>query len=163
MFTIEFVFQLKKSKKKTISNVFLRLAMTAAVRLCMEGRFQRNDSSSTLPTKKPMKDPIESILELTYLMNNTTEGENLNTIENLLNSLIKNPQSVLQEIDIHRLRAILYRDVVRPDRHKSGKNVVVVVVNFRQYFLFLCFLSFSSLSSLIFFFCLPFLSFRSLI
>ena len=114
--------------------------MTAAVRVCMEGRFQRNDPAApAAPAKTPMKDPIESILELTYLMNNSTDGENANTIENFLNTLIKNPQSVLQELDIHRLRAVLYRDVVRPDRHKSGKNVVVVVVNFANIFFSFCF------------------------
>ena len=115
--------------------------MTAAVRLCMEGRFHRVDPSISTPmnvVKGPLKDPIESILELTYLMNAPAENELGNTLESLLNTLIKNPQSVLQELDIQRLRAILYRDVVRPDRHKSGKNVVVVVVNFRQYSLFLC-------------------------
>lgn len=120
--------------------------MTTAVRHCMECRFQRFDPTlapkpPTTPAaaKTPAKDPIESILEITYLMNAPNENEVDHTIEGLLASFIRNPQSVLQELDIHRLRAIIYRDVVRQDRNKNGKNVVLVVVNFRISFLTLLF------------------------
>ncbi|CAF4699057.1 unnamed protein product, partial [Rotaria magnacalcarata] len=63
---------------------------------------------------------------------NTSEAENESEDENddislLIASFIKNPESVLQELDIQRLRAIIYRDVVRQDRTKSNKGVVVVV------------------------------------
>ena len=118
--------------------------MTSAVRHCMECRYQRFDSTSvskpfppsaaTAVTKGPIKDPIEIILELTYLMNSSNELEIDSTIENLLSSIIKNPESILQELDIQRLRAMIYRDVVRQDRNKAGKNVVIVVVNLTQYF-----------------------------
>lgn len=111
--------------------------MTTAVRNCMECRFQRFDTSknSQLPppsTAKPpgFKDPIESILESTYLFNSSSDSATDENIENLLSSFIKNSESVLQDIDIQRLRAIIYRDVVRQDRSKTGKNVVIVVVNF---------------------------------
>ncbi|UJR15136.1 hypothetical protein I4U23_002101 [Adineta vaga] len=115
----------------------LRLVMTTAVRHCVECRFQRFDSSSTSKSsttqpKTPMKDPIEAILELTYLLNASPETDQNENLENLLNSFIKNPESVLQDIDIHRLRAIIYRDVVRQDRSKTGKNVVVVVDDSKQ-------------------------------
>lgn len=119
--------------------------MTTAVRHCMECRFQRFDRSfvpkpseptSPLSAKSPMKDPIESIIELTYLMNSSAESDTDENIERLVASFIKNPESVLQDIDIQRLRAIIYRDVVRQNRSKNGKNVVVVVVNFRNIFLF---------------------------
>jgi hypothetical protein len=108
--------------------------MTTAVRHCMECRFQRFDISKTSLTpsqqsKTSLKDPIESILELTYLLNSPQDNNNDENIETLLLSFIKNSESVLQDIDIQRLRAILYRDVVRQDRSKTGKNVVVVVVN----------------------------------
>jgi hypothetical protein len=108
--------------------------MTAAVRHCMEFRFQKFDSSKTLNTlltpKGTIKDPLETILELTYLMQTNDDDDNENDdISNLIASFIKNPESVLQELDIQRLRAIIYRDVVRQDRSKTGKNVVVVVVN----------------------------------
>jgi hypothetical protein len=108
--------------------------MTTAVRHCMECRFQRFDISKTSSTpsqqsKTSLKDPIESILELTYLLNSPQDNNNDENIETLLLSFIKNSESVLQDIDIQRLRAILYRDVVRQDRSKTGKNVVVVVVN----------------------------------
>lgn len=76
-----------------------------------------------------VKDPLEIILESTYLMKIDDHEDNDQSLEALIDSFIKNPQSVLQDIDIHRLRAILYRDVVRQDRNKSGKNVVIVVVN----------------------------------
>lgn len=106
--------------------------MTAAVRSCMESRFRSFDTSklpSTLLTSKgAIKDPLETILELTDLMN-LHEGEQENQdLTTLIGSQIRNPESVLQELDIQRLRAIIYRDVVRQDRSKSGKNVVVVVV-----------------------------------
>ncbi len=105
--------------------------MTTAVRQCIECRFQRFDTSKTTPSqsKTPLKDPIESILELTYLFNSPQDNNLDKNIESLLLSFIKNSESVLQDIDIQRLRAIIYRDVVRQDRSKTGKNVVVVVVN----------------------------------
>ena len=129
--------------------------MTSAVRHCMECRYQRFDPASTAKpsppsapaaaTKGPIKDPIEIILELTYLMNSSNEIDTDPTIESLLSSIIKNPESVLQELDIQRLRAMIYRDVVRQDRNKAGKNVVIVVVNLTQYlssfFAQLCFMS----------------------
>jgi len=124
--------------------------MTTAVRHCVECRFQRFDptltSKPSQPLKTPMKDPIESVLELTYLMNSPQENDMDETIENLLASFIKNAEAVLQDIDIHRLRAVVYRDVVRQDRNKTGKNVVIVVVNFKQYFL-----------SLLYVFCVAFI------
>ena len=113
----------------------LRLTMTAAVRNCMEFRFQKFDSSkvppTVVPTKGATKDPIETILELTYLMTITDHDHDdpSNDINELIASFVKNPESVLQELDLQRLRAIIYRDVVRQDRSKTGKNVVVVVVN----------------------------------
>jgi hypothetical protein len=115
--------------------------MTTSVRHCMEYRYQQFDPSLTikppqLQSKVPMKDPIETILELTYLMNISNENEVEENIESLLSSFIKNPESVLQEIDIQRLRAIIYRDVVRQDRSKTGKNIVVVVVNLINIFSF---------------------------
>jgi hypothetical protein len=117
--------------------------MTAAVRHCMEYRFQRFDSSkmpNTLLTSKGIiKDPLETILELNYLMNtNENEANDDDDISQLIASFIKNPESVLQELDIQRLRAIIYRDVVRPDRSKTNKPAVVVVVNHAS--LFLCFI-----------------------
>lgn len=107
--------------------------MTAAVRNCMEYRFQKFDSSKStttlLTSKGTIKDPLETILELTYLMHTNEHDNEDDDITNLIASFIKNPESVLQELDIQRLRAVIYRDVVRQDRSKTGKNVVVVVVN----------------------------------
>ena len=106
--------------------------MTTAVRNCMESR-HRSFETSKIPTalltsKGTMRDPLETILELTDLMS-LHEGEHENEDPtNLMGSAIRNPESVLQELDIQRLRAIIYRDVVRQDRSKSGKSVVVVVV-----------------------------------
>ena len=82
-------------------------------------------------TKATIRDPLESILELTDLMNNTENDPTQDTADmaTILSSFIKNRESVLQELDIQRLRAIIYRDVVRPDRSRTGKNVVVVAVN----------------------------------
>lgn len=123
---------LKKNHCQEKKNCAFFLAMTAAVRNCMESRFRTFDTSklstTLLTSKGTMKDPLETILELTDLMN-LHEGEQENQdLTTLIGSQIRNPESVLQELDIQRLRAIIYRDVVRQDRSKSGKNVVVVVV-----------------------------------
>ncbi|CAF1181559.1 unnamed protein product [Rotaria sp. Silwood1] len=114
----------------------LRLTMTTAVRNCMECRFQRFDrslisktSESTLQQIKPLiKDPIESIIELTYLLNSSSQENNHDdNIENLLAIFIKNPESVLQDIDIQRLRAIIYRDV---DDTKQSQFLALSIVYF---------------------------------
>jgi hypothetical protein len=139
--------------------------MTTAVRHCMECRFQRFDPSLTSkpsqPSKTPMKDPIESILELTYLINSPQDNHRDETLESLITSFLKNPESVLQDIDIHRLRAIIYRDVVRQDRSKTGKNVVVVVVNLSNILHSLlyvfCFALIVSLFSSILYICVSFI------
>ena len=122
--------------------------MSTAVRQCMECRFERVDTSkaaasppattNTTAAKGPFRDPIETLLDLTYLFNTSSEANSAeDNLENLLLSFIKNSESVLQDVDIQRLRAILYRDVVRQDRSKTGKNVVIVVVNlFFALFLF---------------------------
>lgn len=123
------------------------LAMTAAVRHCMEYRFQKFDSSkppSTLSTAKgALKEPLESILELTDLMNDSEFSNDYDydneDVAQLIASFVKNPESVLQELDIQRLRAIIYRDVVRPDRSKTNKNVVAIVVNQASFFVLYCF------------------------
>ena len=113
--------------------LFVHVAMTNAVRHCMECRFQKYDPWKThttlLTPKGTTKDPLETILELTYLMHTNEDDNDNDDIAQLIASFIKNPESVLQELDIQRLRAIIYRDVVRQDRSKTGKNVVVVVVN----------------------------------
>jgi hypothetical protein len=130
MFTFKYVTYIVVVIDK--EHVLLCLAMTAAVRICAECRFQRFDTTTIVDssTKKiTTKDPTDIILDLTYLMNAPNENELSHSIEGLLVSLIRNPQSVLQELDIQRLRAIIYRDVVRQDRNKSGKNVVIVAVN----------------------------------
>lgn len=108
--------------------------MANAVRHCIECRFQRFDTarispSTSSPSKPGFKDPLECILELTSLLNTPPDEKNEEDIDNLLLSSVKNFEFVLQDLDIHRLRAILYRDVVRQDRSKTGKNVVIVVVN----------------------------------
>ena len=125
--------------------------MTNAVRHCIECRFQRFETGKTVPptppppppssttTKPTFKDPLECILELTSLLNSSPNDDQDEDIDSLLLSSIKNSESVLQDLDIHRLRAILYRDVVRQDRNKTGKNVVIVVVNPSNIFFFLCF------------------------
>lgn len=127
--------------------------MTTAVRHCVECRFQRVDrslvskpsetssaaSSAQQQSKASFKDPVESIIELTYLLNSPPSSDTDETFESLLASFVKNPDSVLQDIDIQRLRAIIYRDVVRQNRSKTGKNVVIVVVNLRNIFLSLLF------------------------
>ncbi|CAF4550419.1 unnamed protein product, partial [Rotaria sp. Silwood2] len=98
---------------------YLRLTMTLAVCHRIEYHFQRFDrslisktSESTSQTKPSMKDPIESIIELTYLLNSPLQKNDLDeNIESLLATFINNPESVLQDIDIQRLCTIIYCDV----------------------------------------------------
>ncbi|CAF3824988.1 unnamed protein product [Rotaria sp. Silwood1] len=70
----------------------LRLSMTTAVCHCMKCRFQKFDSSK--------------------LSNSTLTQKTSN----------KDPLEILQELDVQRLRAIIYRDVVRSDRSKPNKK-----------------------------------------
>ncbi|CAF2183984.1 unnamed protein product [Rotaria magnacalcarata] len=102
--------------------------MTTAVRHFMECHYQKFDASKlpkiTSAGKASIKDPLETILELTHLMNlteNESDEEN-DDISMLIASFIKNPESVLQELDIQRLRAVIYRDVVRPDRNLNSDD-----------------------------------------
>ncbi|CAF0746128.1 unnamed protein product [Didymodactylos carnosus] len=121
----------------------LRLTMTVAVRQCMECRFQRFDTTripqQQLTAKQSQqklsaKDPVEAVLELTQLMtqNDQEHIENYRANESddillLLSSLIKNPDSVLQELDVHRLRALIYRDV---DDTKQSQFLALAIVYF---------------------------------
>ena len=129
--------------------------MTNAVRHFVECRLRRIDRTSISKgiesvlesTKSPLKDPVESIIRLTSFMSPLQDNEMDETIETLIGSSIKNPETVLQDLDIQRLRAIIYRDVVRQNRSKNGKSVVAVVVNFSNFF---------SVFFLLYVFCLAF-------
>ncbi|CAF3100193.1 unnamed protein product [Rotaria sp. Silwood2] len=73
---------------------------------------------------------IESIIEFTYLLNSPPQENNLDeNNKNLLATFIGNPESVLQDIDIESLCAIVYHDAVRQNRNKTGKNIVIIVLS----------------------------------
>jgi hypothetical protein len=92
------------------------------------------------------KDPIEALLEIQLNSHNkpgngpqkhrsnSTNGTNTNnSAGHELNKMY--PECLLQNVDIYRLKALIYRDVVRNERTKS-KPFVVVVREFFSYFSF---------------------------
>ena len=104
----------------------LRLTFTYAVKNCLDFRKRlnnphlRSSSFSTTPVNTYLdeakainnKDPIEALLEA-----------QLNGEGNLKQNTF---ESLLQDIDIYRLKALLYRDVVRNERNRSKPIVSVV-------------------------------------
>lgn len=99
----------------------LRLTFTYAVRSCLEFKkinkikpiTESGNSFSTLAAK----DPVEALLE------NQVKSEGAGMKKDCL----------LQDIDLFRLRALVYRDVVRNDRNKAKPFVVVDDVKQSQY------------------------------
>ncbi len=69
------------------------------------------------------KDPVEALVEM-QLKNLETSSS---TQQNISTKIY--PESLLQNIDIYRLKALVYRDVVRNDRNKSKPFVIVVSVD----------------------------------
>ena len=114
----------------------LRLSFTNAVRNCLEfRRTQANNvgshrGSCTLTdivneSKVTVnKDPVEALIELqmnSYLNSDTKPSE-----KQSVPGSRKFSECLLQNVDICRLKALIYRDVVRNDRNKAKPFVIVV-------------------------------------
>lgn len=99
----------------------LRLTFTYAVRTCLEFKkinkqtpvIESGNNFNTLASK----DPVEALLE------NQMKRESTGMKKDCL----------LQDIDLYRLRALVYRDVVRNDRNKAKPFVIVDDVKQSQY------------------------------
>jgi hypothetical protein len=120
-------------------------AFTFAVRNCLEFR-RHNPNNPNLVANNNLtdilneakligsKDPVEALIEmqLKNLEASSTSQQNISTKIY--------PECLLQNVDIYRLKALVYRDVVRNDRNKSKPFVIVVSV----YCFFVIFFSFLS-------------------
>lgn len=74
------------------------------------------------------KDPVEALLELqlyAHKMSLEPKSANPPTSNPLIGAKLY-PECLLQNIDIFRLKALVYRDVVRNDRNKARPFVIVV-------------------------------------
>ena len=79
-------------------------------------------------TKVSVKDPVESLLEIQL----EAHKNSLNKPKNKSTSNMPrvNSECLLQNIDIYRLKALVYRDVVRNDKNKAKPYVIVVCFNY---------------------------------
>ncbi|KAK3100612.1 hypothetical protein FSP39_022596 [Pinctada imbricata] len=106
----------------------LRLVCTAAVRNCLECRHRSGHRSQPpTPTPPPSSgvngtDPIQALIKASH----PTEK---NIVENLNEQLspIKDYDKLLQDMDINRLRAVVYRDV---EETKQAQFLALAIVYF---------------------------------
>uniref|UniRef100_A0A2C9K5K0 Uncharacterized protein n=1 Tax=Biomphalaria glabrata TaxID=6526 RepID=A0A2C9K5K0_BIOGL len=106
----------------------LRLVCTSAVRNCLECRHRypgRGPSEPPSPaTNKPLNgvDPIHSLI-------GGSHPSAKNIVENLAGQTtpIKDPEKLLQDMDINRLRAVVYRDV---EETKQAQFLALAIVYF---------------------------------
>ncbi|KAL3880049.1 hypothetical protein ACJMK2_032321, partial [Sinanodonta woodiana] len=108
----------------------LRLVCTTAVRNCLECRHRENPTTPTTPTTKnplsnkvvPDMDPIHALIEGSH-------PTQKNIVENLSeqSSPIKDAHRLLQDMDINRLRAVVYRDV---EETKQAQFLALAIVYF---------------------------------
>ncbi len=117
----------------------LRLSFTFAVRNCLE--FKRNSLNLSAQGKgaregSPLaeiahevkmlasRDPVEILVDL-QLHANETSGSVIETPIGAIGAK-QYSECLLQSVDILRMKALLYRDVVRNDRNKNKPFVIVV-------------------------------------
>ncbi|CAL1540734.1 unnamed protein product, partial [Lymnaea stagnalis] len=106
----------------------LRLVCTSAVRNCLECRHRYPGHGSSEPpspaTNKPINgvDPIHSLI-------GGSHPSTKNIVENLAGQTtpIKDPEKLLQDMDINRLRAVVYRDV---EETKQAQFLALAIVYF---------------------------------
>ncbi|KAK7469905.1 hypothetical protein BaRGS_00036068 [Batillaria attramentaria] len=111
----------------------LRLVCTAAVRNCLECRHRYSRPSSEPPSPGGASagsggkavngvDPIQSLI-------GGSHPSTKNIVENLAGQVapIKDPEKLLQDMDINRLRAVVYRDV---EETKQAQFLALAIVYF---------------------------------
>lgn len=136
-----FFFQITFKRLK----LFRYLAFTNAVKNCLEAR--RNGLSNREPQSSTstqlaelinetkflsVKDPVETLVELQ--LNSTKSPSSSATGGSIASKTY--PDCLLQYVDILRLKALIYRDVVRNDRNKLKPFVVVVLLYIFSFILF---------------------------
>ncbi|KAK3778710.1 hypothetical protein RRG08_012982 [Elysia crispata] len=105
----------------------LRLVCTSAVRNCLECRHRYQSHGSEPPSPSASKgangvDPIQSLI-------GGSHPSAKNIVENLAGQTapIKDPEKLLQDMDINRLRAVVYRDV---EETKQAQFLALAIVYF---------------------------------
>ncbi|GFR89629.1 neurobeachin [Elysia marginata] len=105
----------------------LRLVCTSAVRNCLECRHRYQAHGSEPPSPSASKgangvDPIQSLI-------GGSHPSAKNIVENLAGQTapIKDPEKLLQDMDINRLRAVVYRDV---EETKQAQFLALAIVYF---------------------------------
>ncbi len=104
----------------------LRLTFTYAVRRCLESKRRKHsvvgDSSSEVSAQLKAissKEPLDALLQ-TQMKSGKQQG-------------VVAKECLLQEVDLYRLRALVYRDVVRNEKNKAKPFVIVDDVKQSQY------------------------------
>nr|XP_006812132.1 PREDICTED: neurobeachin-like [Saccoglossus kowalevskii] len=111
----------------------LRLACCCAIRNCLECRYRNRPRprlgsvpqqlpSAVPETKQSSRQRIQSLIE-------GTQPSAKNIVENLVTQTppVKEPEKLLQDMDINRLRAVVYRDV---EESKQAQFLALAVVYF---------------------------------
>jgi hypothetical protein len=118
----------------------LRLAFTYAVRNCLEYKRLAHHQPSGPKEASPLaeivhevkmlahRDPVEILLDLQLHSNDNPPHSSPAFVGHKRYS-----DCLLQSVDILRMKALLYRDVVRNDRNKN-KPFVIVVSNKKRFF-----------------------------
>jgi hypothetical protein len=111
----------------------LRLSFTNAVRNCLESKREHSSLMNNPRLSTPLsdiineskatlgKDPVEALIELqmnSYMSSDSKPVESKQGAKRF-------SESLLQNVDICRLKALMYRDVVRNDRNKAKPFVIV--------------------------------------
>ena len=84
------------------------------------------DASSLLDPKAVTKDPVEALFDLQLTAFKVAEGKRLRSNKTKTNTAKPYSDCLLQNVDIYRLKALVYRDVVRNDKNKAKPFVIVV-------------------------------------
>ncbi|XP_046395262.1 neurobeachin isoform X2 [Ischnura elegans] len=106
----------------------LRLVCTCAVRNCLECK----ERSRPMPTLSPPAIPNNSISSKAAHLQSLIRGVQAspkNIVENLASqsSPVKDPEKLLQDMDVNRLRAVIYRDV---EETKQAQFLSLAIVYF---------------------------------
>ncbi|PVD34451.1 hypothetical protein C0Q70_05725 [Pomacea canaliculata] len=108
----------------------LRLVCTAAVRNCLEcrHRYSRPPSEPPSPGAGAGGKPVNGVNPIQSLIGGSHPSTK-NIVENLAGQVapIKDPEKLLQDMDINRLRAVVYRDV---EETKQAQFLALAIVYF---------------------------------
>ncbi|XP_059162921.1 neurobeachin-like isoform X4 [Physella acuta] len=106
----------------------LRLVCTSAVRNCLECRHRYQGHGGSEPPSPATNKPINGVDPIHSLIGGSHPSAK-NIVENLAGQTtpIKDPERLLQDMDINRLRAVVYRDV---EETKQAQFLALAIVYF---------------------------------